>query len=77
MVAVKMIKIGSNSNFALIQQEIVFLKNCSHPNIISYFGSYFHKDSLAIVMQYCSGGSLHDMQVFITGLKLIYYLATK
>jgi serine/threonine protein kinase len=56
-----MVKVGTSSNFSLIQQEIVLLKECSHPNIISYFGSYFHKDSLAIVMEYCSGGSLHDI----------------
>ena len=56
-----MVKVETNSNFALIQQEIILLKNCAHPNIISYLGSYFHKDCLAIVMQYCSGGSLQDI----------------
>lgn len=27
-------------DFALIQQEILMMKDCQHPNIIAYFGSY-------------------------------------
>lgn len=27
-------------DFAIIQQEIVMMKDCKHKNIVAYFGSY-------------------------------------
>ena len=27
-------------DFSIVQQEIYMLKECKHPNIIAYFGSY-------------------------------------
>jgi serine/threonine protein kinase len=53
--------LGQSGNFTQIQQEILVLRECSHPNIIAYFGSYFRKDVLSICMEYCSGGSLQDI----------------
>jgi serine/threonine protein kinase len=38
--AIKEVKLQPGDNFSLIQQEIVVLRDCSHPNIIAYFGSY-------------------------------------
>jgi len=27
-------------DFAVVQQEIIMMKDCKHPNIVAYFGSY-------------------------------------
>ena len=48
-------------DFALIQQEILMMKDCRHPNIIAYYGSYLRRDKLWICMEYCGGGSLQDI----------------
>ncbi|KAK0411293.1 hypothetical protein QR680_005585 [Steinernema hermaphroditum] len=59
--AVKVVKLEAGDNFSIIQQEIMMLKDCVHPNIIAYHGSYLRRDRLWIVMEYCSGGSLQDI----------------
>ncbi|TKR86574.1 hypothetical protein L596_011143 [Steinernema carpocapsae] len=59
--AVKVVKLEAGDNFSVIQQEIMMLKDCVHPNIIAYHGSYLRRDRLWIVMEYCSGGSLQDI----------------
>lgn len=61
LAAVKIVKLESGDNFAVIQQEILLLRECVHPNIISYYASYIRKDRLWIVMEYCQGGSLQDI----------------
>lgn len=48
-------------DFAIIQQEILMMKDCRHPNIIAYYGSYLRRDKLWICMEYCGGGSLQDI----------------
>ena len=37
------------------------MKDCRHPNIVAYFGSYLRRDKLWICMEYCGGGSLQDI----------------
>lgn len=37
------------------------MRDCRHPNIISYYGSYLRHDKLWICMEYCGGGSLQDI----------------
>ncbi|VDD96285.1 unnamed protein product [Enterobius vermicularis] len=59
--AVKVVKLEAGDNFAVIQQEILLIRDCVHPNIIAYHGSYLRRDRLWIVMEYCSGGSLQDI----------------
>lgn len=59
--AVKVVKLEAGDNFAIIQQEIMMIRDCVHPNIIAYHGSYLRRDRLWIVMEYCSGGSLQDI----------------
>lgn len=54
-----MVVIGDD--FAIIQQEILMMKDCRHPNIIAYYGSYLRRDKLWICMEYCGGGSLQDI----------------
>lgn len=53
--------IVSGDDFAIIQQEILMMKDCRHPNIIAYYGSYLRRDKLWICMEYCGGGSLQDI----------------
>ncbi|CAK5024683.1 unnamed protein product [Meloidogyne enterolobii] len=59
--AVKIVKLEHGDNFASIQQEVLMLRDCVHPNIIAYNGSYLRRDRLWIVMEYCGGGSLQDI----------------
>ncbi|KAG9510869.1 Mitogen-activated protein kinase kinase kinase kinase 2 [Fragariocoptes setiger] len=59
--AVKIIKLDPGENFQVIQQEILMMKSCRHPNIVAFYGSYFRKDRLWICMEYCGGGSLQDI----------------
>lgn len=61
LAAVKVVKLEAGDNFAVIQQEILMIRECSHPNIIAYHGSYLRRDRLWIVMEYCGGGSLQDI----------------
>ncbi|XP_056022827.1 mitogen-activated protein kinase kinase kinase kinase 3-like isoform X12 [Ostrea edulis] len=66
MAAIKVIKLEPGDDFAIIQQEIVMMKDCKHPNIVAYFGSYLRRDKLWIAMEYCGGGSMQDIY-HITG----------
>ncbi|NXA51499.1 M4K3 kinase, partial [Nothocercus julius] len=52
---------GSREDFAVVQQEIIMMKDCKHPNIVAYFGSYLRRDKLWICMEFCGGGSLQDI----------------
>ena len=38
--AIKIIKLEPGDDFAIIQQEIMMMKDCKHANIVAYFGSY-------------------------------------
>uniref|UniRef100_A0A8C4XHC6 Mitogen-activated protein kinase kinase kinase kinase n=1 Tax=Erpetoichthys calabaricus TaxID=27687 RepID=A0A8C4XHC6_ERPCA len=51
----------SREDFAVVQQEIVMMKDCKHSNIVAYFGSYLRRDKLWICMEFCGGGSLQDI----------------
>ncbi|KAL0274266.1 UNVERIFIED_CONTAM: hypothetical protein PYX00_006732 [Menopon gallinae] len=66
LAAIKVIQLEPGDDFQIIQQEILMMKDCRHPNIIAYYGSYLRKDKLWICMEYCGGGSLQDIY-HITG----------
>ncbi|XP_032452861.1 mitogen-activated protein kinase kinase kinase kinase 5 isoform X10 [Nasonia vitripennis] len=66
LAAIKVIKLEPGDDFAIIQQEILMMRDCLHPNIIAYYGSYLRRDKLWICMEYCGGGSLQDIY-HITG----------
>ncbi|XP_077974878.1 mitogen-activated protein kinase kinase kinase kinase 3-like isoform X5 [Styela clava] len=61
LAAIKVIKLEPGDDFAIIQQEIIMMKDCKHPNIVAYFGSYLRRDKLWIAMEYCGGGSMQDI----------------
>ncbi|PRW45012.1 serine threonine- kinase hippo-like [Chlorella sorokiniana] len=37
------------------------LRECNHPNIVKYYGSWRTRDALWICMEYCAGGSVSDI----------------
>ncbi len=59
--AIKVIKLEPGDDFGVIQQEILVMKDCRHPNIVAYYGSYLRRDRLWICMEFCGGGSLQDI----------------
>ncbi|XP_029685353.1 mitogen-activated protein kinase kinase kinase kinase 5 isoform X4 [Takifugu rubripes] len=61
LAAVKIIKLEPGDDFSIIQQEIFMVKECTHKNIVAYFGSYLCREKLWICMEYCGGGSLQDI----------------
>lgn len=61
IVAVKIIAITEQDEIAAIQKEIAMLRECNHPNIVKYYGSWRTRDALWICMEYCAGGSVSDI----------------
>ncbi|XP_073814139.1 MAP4K3-like protein hppy isoform X8 [Musca autumnalis] len=61
LAAIKVIKLEPTDDIQIIQQEIIMMRDCRHPNIIAYYGSYLRRDKLWICMEYCGGGSLQDI----------------
>ncbi|RWS03453.1 mitogen-activated protein kinase kinase kinase kinase 3-like protein [Dinothrombium tinctorium] len=61
LAAIKIIKLEPGDDFSIMQQEILMMKDCRHPNIVAFFGSYLRRDKLWICMEYCGGGSLQDI----------------
>ncbi|KAJ7996393.1 hypothetical protein DPEC_G00236620 [Dallia pectoralis] len=59
--AIKVVKLDPGEDISSIQQEITMIKECTHKNIVSYFGSYLRNNKLWICMEYCGGGSLQDI----------------
>ncbi|KAL4436608.1 hypothetical protein ABPG75_003747 [Micractinium tetrahymenae] len=61
IVAVKIIPVTEQDEIAAIQKEIAILRECNHPNIVKYYGSWRTRDALWICMEYCAGGSVSDI----------------
>ncbi|XP_072248159.1 mitogen-activated protein kinase kinase kinase kinase 5-like [Leuresthes tenuis] len=61
LAAIKVIKMEPEDDFSIIQQEIIIVKSCKHPNIVAYYGSYIRANKLWICMEFCGGGSLQDI----------------
>lgn len=61
VVAVKIIPASEAEEIAAIQREIGMLRECAHPNIVKYYGSWRTRDALWICMEYCAGGSVSDI----------------
>jgi serine/threonine protein kinase len=69
LAAVKIIRLESGDDFAVIQQEIVMMKDCKHENIVALYGSYLRRDKLWICMEFCAGGSMQDIYHIVGPLK--------
>ncbi|XP_066466338.1 mitogen-activated protein kinase kinase kinase kinase 2 isoform X1 [Tiliqua scincoides] len=61
LAAIKIVKLDPGDDIGSIQQEITTLRDCLHPNVVTYFGSYLRSDRLWICMEYCGGGSLQEI----------------
>ncbi|GAB2280179.1 hypothetical protein Dimus_014817 [Dionaea muscipula] len=62
LVAIKVISLAEGEEgYDEIRGEIEMLQQCSHPNVVRYFGSYQGEEYLWIVMEYCGGGSVADL----------------
>ncbi|KAM6325931.1 mitogen-activated protein kinase kinase kinase kinase 1 [Alca torda] len=61
LAAIKVVKMEAADDRATLQQEILMVRSCQHPNIIAYFGSYSWCNKLWICMELCGGGSLQDI----------------
>ncbi|KAJ8266051.1 hypothetical protein GJAV_G00125350 [Gymnothorax javanicus] len=59
--AIKVVKLDPGEDVTCIQQEISMMKECSHKNIVAYFGAYLRNNKLWICMEFCGGGSLQDI----------------
>ncbi|KAM9207782.1 LOW QUALITY PROTEIN: mitogen-activated protein kinase kinase kinase kinase 1, partial [Leptosomus discolor] len=60
LAAIKVVKMEADDDRATLQQEILMVRSCQHPNIIAYFGSYSWCNKLWICMELC-GGVLQDI----------------
>ncbi|KAK9791184.1 hypothetical protein WJX73_010684 [Symbiochloris irregularis] len=61
IVAIKIIDTAPEAEHKEIQKEIDMLRECQHPNIVRYLGSWQARNALWIVMEYCGGGSVSDL----------------
>ena len=62
IMAIKSMPFDVNSEAATnLRKEINVFKHCDHPNVVRYFGCYdYGEDSIWLIMEYCSGGSIYD-----------------
>ncbi|CAH8566406.1 unnamed protein product [Dicrocoelium dendriticum] len=63
-VAVKIMKIDLKDDVKSICQEIHTLRECRHPNIVQFYGSYLRNSKLWICMEYCGGQSMQDIYLY-------------
>jgi serine/threonine protein kinase len=61
IVAVKIINIQCDSELESFQTEISILLSCDHPNIVKLYDSYYWKNSLYLIMEYCDGGAVDSI----------------
>ncbi|XP_074192728.1 mitogen-activated protein kinase kinase kinase kinase 2 isoform X9 [Rhinolophus sinicus] len=61
LAAVKIVKLDPGDDISSLQQEITILRECHHPNVVAYIGSYLRNDRLWICMEFCGGGSLQEI----------------
>jgi len=68
-VALKVIDVleleNQDDDISDIQNEILVLARCDHPNITKYYGSFVRGCKLWICMEYLGGGSARDMVLFL------------
>jgi serine/threonine protein kinase len=60
-VAIKQMNLEKQPKQDLIINEILVMRESSHPNIVNYKDSYLWKGDLWVVMEYMEGGSLTDV----------------
>lgn len=63
-VAIKQMNLEQQPKKDLIINEILVMKDSSHPNIVNFIDSYLVGGDLWVIMEYMEGGSLTDVVTF-------------
>lgn len=61
VVAIKAMDMAIQPKKESIINEIIVLKDASHPNIVNFVDAFFENNTLFVVMEYMEGGSLTDL----------------
>ncbi|KAJ3126296.1 Protein kinase [Physocladia obscura] len=61
LVAIKQMNLKKQPRKELLVNEIRFMKELRHPNIVSYLDSFLVRDDLWLVLEYMEGGKLTDI----------------
>ncbi|TVY91277.1 Serine/threonine-protein kinase [Lachnellula willkommii] len=64
LVAIKQMNLEQQPKKDLIINEILVMKDSSHPNIVNFIDSYLVTGELWVIMEYMEGGSLTDVVTF-------------
>ncbi|KAF4637198.1 hypothetical protein G7Y89_g868 [Cudoniella acicularis] len=64
LVAIKQMNLEQQPKKDLIINEILVMKDSSHPNIVNFIDSYLVAGELWVIMEYMEGGSLTDVVTF-------------
>ena len=64
LVAVKQMNLEQQPKKDLIINEILVMKDSTHPNIVNFIDSYLVDGELWVIMEYMEGGSLTDVVTF-------------
>jgi len=64
LVAIKQMNLEQQPKKDLIINEIIVMKDSSHPNIVNFIDSYLISGELWVIMEFMEGGSLTDVVTF-------------